>query len=428
MSGLEAVGLHGQVVSAAALHDVEVVLQEHRLVGHEDVVLSRELHHIHVRDLVMDDVVAVLVLGAGSLGVHLLGHVDGSVADAVGRDRNAVILEILDHGHLFAVCDAVDALCVWVIRIAVDHHGGAGAQRAVLEHLGGAVFHQAHLSAPVFRNEFLGLLHVLAAALGHVAHWRGAVCIHVFQSRLDDLLRSDGGVVVGLGGGHAVFHGVLHGLAVVHLGVFHRHLRYCQTGFRLGCFEQIAVGFAVFAQDHFAAFDGVMVLIQAHLLQDEAVDRRRVSADTAQEYGDLGGDGIAVVLVGQTLLVRIEHVVVPGLGKDALDAGMVGDVLPPCRDHVLHALAAGEIQLGHGHAHLQDVHVGVVEAGHDGLAAAVDLLCVITCQRQDLAGGAHRFDPSVFLQDGFRENAFLYVNFRVVECCLAHRSLLLSTS
>ena len=195
----------------------------------------------------MDDVVAVLVLGAGGLGVHLLGDVDGAVADAVGRDGDPFILEELDHRHLLVVRNAVDAHNARRVRIAVSHHGGAGAQGAVLEHLGGAVFHHAHFSAPVFGDELLGLLHVLAAALGNVAHGRFPCPVQPLQSRLDDLLRCNGGVVVGLGGGHAVGYAVFHGHQIIFLRFLDGHLRDRKTGFRLRCLEQVAVGFAVFA-------------------------------------------------------------------------------------------------------------------------------------------------------------------------------------
>ena len=137
-------------------------------------------------------------------------------------------------------------------------------------------------------------------------------------------------------------------------------------------------------------------------------------------HGDLRGDAVQVLLIGQSSVPFRPLVLPPALALQALAVRMLLQILPAGLDDVLQIFALGEVRHHHLLAQVDQMHVGIVKTGEHRPAFAVDLLRVRRGQRQDLVRAAHRLDPSVFLIKGARIDALIYINFCVIKNCLAH--------
>ena len=151
---------------------------------------------------------------------------------------------------------------------------------------------------------------------------------------------------------------------------------------------QVAVGFAVFAEDDFAALDRMVILIEPHGSQQHGIHGTCVLAAPDDGHGDLGGDAVQIVLIGKPSVPFRPVVFPPALALQALAVRVLLQVFPAGPDDVFQVFALRQIRHHHLLAQVDQMHVGVVEPGNDGPAFAVDRL------RVRAGGGEHLFVPA----------------------------------
>ena len=230
--------------------------------------------------------------------------------------------------------------------------------------------------------------------------------------------------VVGLHGGKTVLRRISHGGEQLfsHAGGVGGGNDFAHFVYRV--LRYVAVDPAICIPFDGAAFVEVhwRIVIDPEDLQRLGIEGAGVTADSFQHDGVFRRDLVQVVPVGQAHLTLFEQILVPALAVHALTdrIRVLRSELLADLDHVLDGFAAADGRLVQNFADHQQVHVGVVETGDDGLAAAVDLFGLPVAQAQDLSVGAHGLDDAVFLQNCLFEMSCVHVNFTVQKCCFTH--------
>ena len=364
----------------------------------------------------MDDAVAGMVFRAEQLGIFngIQRHFHCPVSDGVDGHRHIVAVGAQYQAVELRLGEHLQTLGGGIVGVGLAHGGGAGAQAAVGQQLDAAGTEPGRAPLVVIAGvkEFLDQLFLLQQALFAHPDVECALGLQLGKGAEEQMVVGLGGIahIVALQRGDALAQGFLLGGED---DLFQR-LQVQAGDLGLGVIQQAffddAVGLAVFVHFHQIAIGGSGLPGDVQRFQGGGVEHADVEAGPHDHHGHGGGHLIQVGPQGEAALAFGEIVLVPAfsfyksIGAGGTQTGAFGHPLL----NFLNRMGAGEVDAHQAFGKMDEMHMGIVEAGEHQPVFGVHFLGLLATAAQLHLGSfqrTHKDKPVVFDESGLGHRA-----------------------